>query len=250
MHEKRLQSQKANHSQDKADEKISFLAQNTIFRDLNAEEINELDRMITTITCLPGRVLYRPGEAGSALFLLKSGGVQLYHLSTDGRKLITETLQPGAWFGVMPLIGQGIHNSFAEASIESRIYVINKHDMVNLLMHKPAVTYGLLQVFGQRLARMEAQLTDAAFKSTPARLATLLLQLALPQSNGTKACVVEGLSHEELADRLGVYRETVSTALRELKDAGAIELGRKHITISDPELLAALASSGNKGGGR
>jgi CRP-like cAMP-binding protein len=54
--------------------------------------------------------------------------------------------------------------------------------------------------------------------------------------------VVEGLSHEELAERLGVYRETVSAALRELKDAGIITSGRKHITISQPARLREIAS--------
>lgn len=250
MREKRSHSQKTNPSQPQSHEKTIFLAHTSIFHDLSPEEISELDRITTAITCQPGRIFYRPGETGSVLFLLRSGNVQLYHLSTDGRKLITETLEPGACFGVMPLIGQGTHNSFAEAVTEARVYVINKHDLESLLQHRPAITCALLQIVGQRLARLETQLTDATFKSTPARLATLLLQLAQPLANDPKALVVEGLSHEELADRLGVYRETVSTALRELKDCSAIELGRKHISISNPTLLTELASSGGKGGTR
>jgi len=53
--------------------------------------------------------------------------------------------------------------------------------------------------------------------------------------------MVDGLSHEELAEHLGVYRETVSVVLRDLKDAGVIELGRKHITICNKTLLKELA---------
>ncbi|GER86781.1 hypothetical protein KDW_09430 [Dictyobacter vulcani] len=56
------------------------------------------------------------------------------------------------------------------------------------------------------------------------------------------------MSHEELADRLGVYRETVSTALRELKEAHAIQIGRKHIVIRQPGLLQQLAQTGGKTG--
>ncbi len=58
--------------------------------------------------------------------------------------------------------------------------------------------------------------------------------------------VVNGISHGELADRLGVYRETVSSSLRELKESGAIELGRKHIVICKLSVLKDLAEAPGK----
>jgi CRP/FNR family cyclic AMP-dependent transcriptional regulator len=235
-------------SSGKAAAQVSFLAQSDIFRHLNPAEISELDHIVTMISCAPGRILYRPGEKGSVLFLLKTGCVQLYHLSADGRKLITATLRAGDCFGEMPLIGQGTHSSFAEAMEESLIGVMNRHDIEHLLTRKPSVAFALLKVVGARLAQIEAQLIDATFKSTSARLATLLLQLAHSPEGESKRLVVDGLSHEELAERLGVYRETVSTALRELREAGAIEMGRKHITISQPALLADMAAPGYRGG--
>jgi CRP-like cAMP-binding protein len=248
VREKQVHSQKATSSADNSEGKASFLAHSDIFQQLKPDEISELERSITVITCPPGRIFYRPGEAGISFFLLRTGRVQIYHLSTDGRKLITATLGPGACFGELPLIGQRIHNSFAEAIEDARIYAMSRHDAEQLLTRRPAVALALLRVVGQRLAELETQLVNTTFKGTSARLATLLLQLAAPQDNSSNALVVDGLSHEELADRLGVYRETVSAVLRELKDTGAIELGRKHITISNPSLLANLASSGGKGG--
>lgn len=224
--------------------KASFLAQSDIFRHLNTDEIQELDRLTTVITCAPGRVFYSPGETGHVLFLLKSGRVQLYHLSTDGRKLITATLETGACFGEMPLIGQGMYNSFAEAIEESRICVMSKHEVEHLLTHKPAVTFALLQIVGQRLVQLETQLFNTTFKGSQARLAALLLELAHPMNGtGQHTLVIEGLSQEELAERLGVYRETVNVALRELKEAGAIISGRKHITITNVAYLQELAAS-------
>lgn len=247
MREKRSQAP-GTPSSGKAAAQASFLAQSDIFRHLDPAEIGELERIVTVISCAPGRILYRPGETGNVLFLLKTGRVQLYHLSADGRKLITATLAAGACFGEMPLIGQGMHSGFAEAVEESLIGVMNRHDVEHVLARKPSVALALLKVVGARLAQIEAQLIDATFKSTSARLATLLLQLAHSPEGKGERLVVDGLSHEELAERLGVYRETVSTALRELREAGAIELGRKHITISEPALLADLAAPGYWGG--
>jgi CRP-like cAMP-binding protein len=52
---------------------------------------------------------------------------------------------------------------------------------------------------------------------------------------------VDGLTHQDIADRLGVYRETATNALNELKTAGLIEIGRKHIRLLDRARLQRIA---------
>jgi CRP-like cAMP-binding protein len=232
-----------------AGEKASFLAHTGIFRQLNSHDINELNRITTSITCSPGRILYRPGETSSVLFFVKTGSIQLYHLSTDGRKLIIATLEDGACFGEQLLCGQHTYTSFAEATTSSLLYQINKTDIDELLTRHPAIACALLQMTGQRLIQMEARLVSTTFKSVTARLAGLLLLLAQAQiEQKCPEIVVSGFSHEELADRLGVYRETVSAALRELREINAIKLGRKRITIHYPELLREIEQTGSKTG--
>ena len=218
-----------------AEDKATFLARNAIFRQLDVAELHDIERIATLVTYASGRILYRPGEKGTTLFLLLSGIVHLYHLSTDGRKLIIATPTTDSCFGEVALLGNSTHNSFAEVIKEARICVISKHDIEQLTAHKPSVTSALLKSVGQHFAQLEAQLVNTTFKSVNARLAMLLLQLA------HETWIVDGLSHEELAEHLGVYRETVSVALRDLKEAGAIELGRKHVTICNKLLLQEIA---------
>ena len=250
MHEQQMDQSGTPHSSgDPIGEKTSFLAHTGIFRQLNSHDISELNRITTSLTCSPGRILYRPGETSSVLFFVKTGTIQLYHLSTDGRKLITATLEDGACFGEQLLCGQHTYTSFAEATTASFLYQINKTDIEDLLTRHPAIACALLQMIGQHLVQMEARLVNTTFKSVTARLAGLLLQLAQPQiEQQCEEIVVSGFSHEELADRLGVYRETVSAALRELREINAIKLGRKHITIHYPELLRDVEQTGSKTG--
>ena len=245
MPEKHLSASKTGSTQETSSQKGTFFAHNELFRSLPTQELDELERSITRLSCPSGRILYRPGEAGSALFFIETGRVQLYHLSTDGRKLITANLTTGDCFGELPLLSQGSHHSFAEAVEESSIYALPKGDVEHLFQEHSLLTLALLRLISQRFLQLETQLTDTAFKSTSARLASLLLELA--RSGDNASLVVTGMSHEELAERLGVYRETVSTALRDLKRAGAITLGRKKITLTEPERLVEIAISGNKG---
>lgn len=226
-------------------DKASFLAQSDLFRHLTMAEVSTLEHTVNVITCAAGRILYRPGETGSSLFLLKSGRVQLYHLSTDGRKLITATLAVGACFGEIPFIGQCPQNSFAETIEPASLCVISRNDVEQLLDRYPTIARSLLYIVGQHFVQLENQLINTTFRDSHARVAALLLQLAhSTQEYGTDSdtITISGFSHEELAERLGVYRETVTIALRELKDAGAIELGRKHITIRNLTILEQLAA--------
>ena len=87
-----------------------------IFQDLSPKEMEELDRLITLSAVKKGKVFYRPEETGEVLFIVKEGRVQLYRISPEGKKLVIATLGAGTLFGEMPLLGQQLHNTFAEAS--------------------------------------------------------------------------------------------------------------------------------------
>jgi CRP-like cAMP-binding protein len=235
-------------SQTGTEDTVSFLAQTDLFRHLNRAEINNLECITTMLTLSSGQILYRPGEPGHTFFLLKTGNIQIYHLSTDGRKLIIEMVEAGSCFGELPLTEDNVHSSFAEAITDSQLYIIHKSELDHLLTQQPTMIDVLLQIMRKRMLSLETQLVNTTFRSVTTRLASLLLQLAQPLSKQEEVLTVQGLSHENLADHLGVYRETVSTALRELKDAAIIELGRKRITISQPNALRQLTETDSKMG--
>jgi CRP/FNR family transcriptional regulator, anaerobic regulatory protein len=49
-------------------------------------------------------------------------------------------------------------------------------------------------------------------------------------------------SHQELADMIAAYRETVTLALDELQTRGLVNLGRRSIEIRDAAALEKLAA--------
>lgn len=179
------------------------------------------------ITCEAGRVFHTPDEAGEVVFILKRGRVDLYRLAPDGRKLVVATLGPHTIFGEMGLIGQGMYGCFAEAAEDCLLCVLSRADLQNLLRRNPDVALRFLDELGRRLQQREAALEDLAFRALPTRLAALLLREA--SADG----VVAGLSHEELAERLGTYRETVSQILGRFRKEHLVRVEPRRITILD-----------------
>ena len=221
------------------DEKPGLLADMELFRELTERDMVELDRVTTLTTVSRGRVFYQPEDLGEVLFLIKQGRVQLYRISPEGKKLVIATLGPGALFGEMALLGQQMHSAFAEALEDCVILVMSRADLERLILSKPAVGLRMLEMTGRRLNDAEARLEDMAFKGIPARLASLLLRLADERG----ADDILGLTHQDLAETIGTYRETATQVLNDMKLAGLIEIGRKRIGILDRARLEEVARS-------
>ena len=234
-------------------DKIGYLRMVDIFRDLNEAEVQEIDRATTITSAHRGKILYMPEETGEVLFMLKEGRVQLYRISPEGKKLVIATIGPGTVFGEMAFIGQGMHNSFAEALEDCVLCVMSRADVERMLVTKPQVALRIFEVLGRRLKEAEARLAEIAFKSIPARLASLLLQLAEEQGRQEHAAqgrqehaagggtTITGLTHQNLGEQIGTYRETTTQTLNIFKSAGLIEISRKRITILDGDGLRRIA---------
>ena len=203
-------------------DKIGYLSEIEIFQDLSPREIQEIDRITTISQVQKGKVFYRPEETGEVLFILKKGKVQLYRISAEGKKLVITTLGPGTLFGEMALLGQQMHNAFAEATDDCHICVMSRTDLERLFLNKPMVALRVLEITGRRLRDAEKRLEDMAFKGIPARLASLLLRVRVEQNSDD----IKGLTHQDLAETVGTYRETATQVLNDLKVQGLIEIGR------------------------
>jgi CRP-like cAMP-binding protein len=220
-------------------EKLRYLSELTVFQDLSPREMQELNRIITMSTVPRGRVFYRPEDPGEVLFILKEGRVQLYRISPEGKKLVITTLGPHTLFGEMALLGTKMHNTFAEAIDDCLICVMSRTDLERLILSKPQVALRILEVTGKRLREAEERLENMAFKGIPARLASLLLRLADEQGNDE----IAGLTHQDLAESVGTYRETATQVLNDLKAQGLIEIGRKRIKVLERDRLFEIAES-------
>ncbi|MDF1500491.1 MAG: Crp/Fnr family transcriptional regulator [Anaerolineales bacterium] len=219
------------------DQKTQYLNKMDVFQDLSEDDVGRIDRSTTMTTCKPGRVFYAPEETGEVLFLLKQGRVQLYRLSPDGKKLVVAELGPGAIFGEMSLVGQGMHNTFAESVTDCTICVMSRQDVRRLIQANPPVALRFLEAMAHRLQETEIKLEELAFKDIPSRLAGLLLELAAKTPGEDR---VTGYTHQDLAEILGTYRETTTQILSAFKSSGWIRVQRKRIDLLDVPALRTL----------
>ncbi|MFZ4814943.1 MAG: Crp/Fnr family transcriptional regulator [Phototrophicaceae bacterium] len=210
-----------------------------LFRDLSKQDIDDIHQVTRTREYPEGHIFYMPANPCASLYIVKEGQVQLYRISPDGRKLILAMLHKGMVFGHMGLVAPHAQHTYAQCISSSQACSIRYKDFQAIMYQKPVIAIHLLEILGQQLAEAEQQLEEAAFLRIPARLATLILRLAQPCGEGQ--CKVEGYTHQDLADMLGTYRETITQVLNEFRQQTLIELGRKSILIQNYDALSKIA---------
>jgi CRP/FNR family cyclic AMP-dependent transcriptional regulator len=222
---------------------VYTFADEDIFSDLKPEQRARIVRAMSWATYPSGQIFYAPEETGDRLYILRSGRVRIYKLSPEGRALTLLILEPSSIFGEMALVEEWVHDSFAESMSECSIGTIGRDEMRRVLNMYPAVALRFMNIMSQRLRALERKLADIAFKSVPQRLATVLLNLASAhtsqQDPATPPAVVR-YTHQQLAEMIGSYRETVTKAIGEFREAGLIRVEEEAIYLTDMARLQEL----------
>ena len=229
-------------------DKQGYLRDIDIFQDLSPDEVETLGHRAPMQTVEAGTVFYSPEDASEVLFILKVGRVRIYRLSADGKALTTAMIDAGTIFGEMAILGQGMHDSYAEALTSCVLCLMSRDDVKRLLLGDQRIALRITETMGRRLLEAERRLSDFAFKSLPERIATILMTLAEREPSrfsiwpGRASRPELRFTHEQLAEMVGTHRETATKVLNDWREQGLIELKRGKVVLIDLEALRRLSA--------
>lgn len=187
-----------------------------------------------------GATIYTPDQQAGDLLLLSSGQVALYLLSPEERTLTLRVVEPGQLFGQVAIGDGGMYDTYAVALAPVQLYRVARADVLALLDHSPALALALIEDLGQHRLMVSRRLDEVAFKSVPARLASLLLDMARSQG-GPQPSRLPRRSHRQLAEMINAYRETVTKVINQFRAARLLEIDRSTITLVNWRGLEELA---------
>ncbi len=225
-------------------DKLWCMSEVDIFCDLDDAEMDAMARAAPMKTYATGELVYTPHQPLETLFILKKGRIRIFRVSPDGRALTTAIIEPGTIFGEMVIVGQQMHDSFAEALDDVVVCVMTKADVRRLLLSDPRISARISETLGRRVGELEQRLSDAIFKSVPERIAGALVTLAEGHTSRTLGRGIQiKLTHEQLAALAGTSRETTTKILGDFADLGLVSLGRGRVNILDPQRLRRASES-------
>lgn len=186
-----------------------------------------------------GTLLNTPGVTPGLLHLVLQGRLRAYQVSGDGRELLLELIPEGGFDGLLSVAGRRGH--FTEADEDSVVASLALPTLERLIALEPRVAGNLLQLIIDRLEGREVHLEAVALHDPTQRLARQLLALGktMGRAHEKRILLRPRITHQMLADMLGVRRETVTLHLGRLTEQGAVIVERGHFSL-DPGLLQRL----------
>jgi len=209
-------------------------------------EIRELLKRSVIKRIRAGAVVFRKGDPGDGLYGVLAGAVLIVAESADGKELILNTHAAGDFFGEVALLDGEGRSATARAREASDLVFLGRGEFLAFLGQRPEAMLRIMALLCARLRRATNLVEDAAFLNVSSRLAKQVIALVDRSRQGANGSASVRLSQRELAQMLGVTREFVGKQLAIWREAGIVELGRRHLIVRDERALEQLVADGRR----
>ena len=179
-----------------------------------------------TRTFAKNTVIINEGEVGDTVYIVLAGHVRVYHGTEDGREVVLDVLGPGEIIGEMVLDGSPRSASVMTVEFCTMAFM-SAGALRENLRSDPDIALLIIAELMSRLRRRSQSVKQLALADVYQRLAALLSEVGGPE----RPVVIEGLTQQDLADRIGASRDTVNRIFKELIRGGFVEVARRRLRL-------------------
>lgn len=177
-----------------------------------------------------GYIILEENASIRAIPIVMKGMMKVIRTEEDGLEILLYYIKAGESC-IMSLLG-GMHNEKsilkAEIEEESEILFLPVEKAVIFMKEYPEWVDYIFRLYHKRFEELLDIINAIAFKKIDERLLNLLHKKSELSHSNTVVT-----THEQLANELGTARVVVSRLLKQLEDAGKLQLGRNKIILSD-----------------
>ena len=173
--------------------------------------------------CASGEILFRDGDAGDTMYVLRSGRVRVFK-EANGREKTLAFIEAGDFFGEMALLNNKPRTASAECVEETRVLVIDGKTFEAMLRGNAEIAVRMIQRLAKRLDQANGLVGVLMQKDPKARV---ILGLERAAETGTvldDGSVSVSADEESLAQQVGVSAEDVHGVLQRMSRLGIIEV--------------------------
>ena len=215
------------------------------FRDCAAALLDELFAGSQLRRLHKGEYAYRRGDRSLHAGMVVRGQLESSVLRADGGRHLLGLLPPGGMFGLIGAIDDLVHSHDLSAREDCDILAIPASLLRELRRRDVGIVLACERQLIERTSLLFQRLMVDSGVPLEARVASMLLMLGKLhgcEQNGQIVIDVK-LSQSDLADWLGLSRQRVNFALKQLADEGLITRQYASLTIIDPARLRLRAQS-------
>lgn len=217
-------------------------------KSLSNEALHDFKGIESLFLVPAGAYLFTEDELPSEIFVLLRGQVKLTISSDEGKRFILRIANPGDFLGLTSVFTGIRHTTTAETLYPCMIATLRRADFLNFLGRHPVAYPSVLRALSLDCNQAHGRLrTIGLTSSARAKFARLLLEWCTEgrQTEGG-ICLRLSLTHAEIAEFIGVARETVTRTLAEFKRCHVVNVRGSILTVSDRSALEEYAFCGSE----
>ena len=204
-----------------------------IFSELTEADFSSLAKVANRRRYPKDSVVFFENEQGDFFFMILEGRIKVTILGDDGREVILSLLGSGDFFGEMALLDNEPRSATAIAVEDSELLSLHRNDFQAVLSDNRSITVGLIKVLTTRLRRANHQISTLALLDVYGRVARVIVDMAREEGRRLKdgRIAFRRATHQEIANRIGTTRETVTRMLKDLERQGMIHIEGREIIV-------------------
>ena len=190
-----------------------------------------------------GTQLFSVGEESDSVYIVEDGLLRVDRTTPSGKQVLVTLVAPGDVVGELSLIDGGRRSASCSVVRSARVLKLGEKDFLRILESEPELATVITRRVVRRMRALTDQLVAASALPAHERMASRLSEL-MTIAGKTGDDVIElplPISQQDLAHWAGLSREGAVKGLRELRERGVIETGRKHVSVLEPVTLRQLA---------
>jgi CRP/FNR family transcriptional regulator len=204
-------------------------------------------------TVKPGdnAVIYDVQSPADSVYFIQQGQVRIYSVNSDGSSRLLEILGPGEWFGAGALAGQKFYALRAVAVLGAVLVQVRVEQLFAALVRNPAQHIELTRQVASKLMLQTQESSRLVFEDCNQRLISALIRFSHSAASTQRdQDVVLRITHDQLAQAVGVARETVSLALTQLRQQNLLRTGRNQLVFNPDNLRQFRGGNGSGNGSK
>ncbi|GAA4702547.1 Crp/Fnr family transcriptional regulator [Brevibacillus fulvus] len=199
----------------------------TFARQISPVFLQELHALGTNVTYCKHDVLFLDGDTARYIYLLAESRVKLTKTTLDGKELTLEVCGEGDLVGVCGLFEPELHYTSTAVMLSSGpVFVIARDNLEKFLLQNSLFLAEFLRWMGMMNRRMQSKFRDLLLHGKQGALYSTLIRMCntygVPNEDGI--CINLPMTNRELAQFIGLTRESVNRMLAELKNQNVIDL--------------------------
>jgi len=192
----------------------NLLAEIPLFAGFPEEELDLLLKSAIKRSLPKGTYLFREGEVADAMYILLDGHTRSFTSDNQGKEFVFKIGEPGDVFGEISLLDDEPRGWTTQAIEDSTFLMFTKHDFLASMERYPAVKDLIIRNLALIVRKLSATMKSLALLDVYGRVRTLLESLA--EEIDGQTMIVQPLTQQAIADRVGSSREMIARILKEL----------------------------------